>query len=643
MYRYLNLIIVLMIVVGAKAQEWTYEEDIASGSAPHGVVVDPSGRIWVGYYGYTDTLGLPNDTIPITPIYVFNSDGSQASFSPIEFLIVDGVTDTMLNFCRGMTLDHNGNILYSVWDDLYRINYQTGEGMNKVTPMDGKTLTEAAVDDQGYIYIGHVVPNGEPGYIYDANFNYYGNFADNTYQIGRSLVITPDATDIYWGEIYGSHNGILHYHSDNGVNGPWTLVETLYGETVDSGEPRLWAECLDWDNNGLLWVGTFSDIEPYSYKGWYALDPTQNFAMVDSVGKMGTFSSGEIAALDSIIAPRGATWSADGLTMYTADFNGLVIKKWNNPDPVLPRGYIPTAVTFHVNTSNIDLSPGDQIGLRGSVPPLDWGSSFLLTDLDVDGVFEGTAMFDGAYSGPPLEYKFVVDRNDGSTWWEDQNGPDYNRTLSLNQDVIDLPVVNFNYLEAIADVIIDATGDNIPDRLGEIVTVSGIILTPNLGNPWGHVISYIQDGSNAAVQIFSRNSNQQFNVGDAVKVTGELLHYYGSTEIEIDANIPGDFTVKSSGNPLPAPIPVTFAELNDPAFCEAYESQLISIDAVTNESGIWPQFDQAAIMDFSDSFNNWGQVSIVRGSNITLSLLPIGRLPELETAELFHHINERLD
>lgn len=356
---------------------WNHQEDFQIGPNPHGLVVDPSGRIWAGYYNYPDTLGLPSDTIPIIPIYVFNPDGSQASFSPIRFLTVDGVTDTMLNACRGMTLDQNGNVLYSTHDNLYRINYQTGEGMNKVTPSEGSPLTEAAVDGQGNIYIGHVVPNGKPGYIYHEDFTYYGNFADNTYQIGRSMVITPDGKDIYWGEIYGDNNGLLHYHSDNGVSGPWILVETLYGATVASGEPRLWPQSLDWDNNGLLWVGTYWGAETYSYRGWYALDPTQNFAIVDSVGRMsvpGTGSMGDnIAPVDIIYAPRGAAWSADGLTMYTADFDGNIIKRWYDPDPILPLGMAQHALQFdgtddYVKADGVPI-PSDDLTIEAWIHP----------------------------------------------------------------------------------------------------------------------------------------------------------------------------------------------------------------------------------------------------------------------------------
>jgi hypothetical protein len=130
------------------AQVWTFDSDFKTGTQPHGLVVDANGLIWVGWYAYSDTLGLPADTIRVAPLYVFNSDGSQAAFSPIYTLTVNDVTDTIDTFCRGLSIDNNGNILFTGNAVMYRINYQTGEGMNKyVWPHAGGSLTSPAVDD----------------------------------------------------------------------------------------------------------------------------------------------------------------------------------------------------------------------------------------------------------------------------------------------------------------------------------------------------------------------------------------------------------------------------------------------------------------------------------------------------------------
>jgi len=331
----LAVLLVFAIPSFAQQWQWQYAGDFLAkpGLLPHGVVVDPEGKIWVGCYGRTDTLLVGATSVPLSSVLVFNPDGTPASFSPIRFLTIGGVVDTMKLRCRGISLDHNGNILYVAFDTIYRINYRTGEGMNKVIPLAGKSLTEATADTNGFIYVGHVVPGGAPAYIYDRNFELYGFLADTTLHISRNYLASPDGKDVYSGTIYPG-NGMVHYHSDLGPDGTYAIVDTIWSKTKVGR--ALWVQCMDWDQHGFLWAGTYWDVGATDYKGWYAFDPKQNWAMVDSVGaNYGRApTTGEVAAgTNQFFAPRGAAWSADGKTMYTADFDGNVIKKWTNPNP----------------------------------------------------------------------------------------------------------------------------------------------------------------------------------------------------------------------------------------------------------------------------------------------------------------------
>jgi hypothetical protein len=317
------------------AQTWSYDSDFLVNSQPHGLVVDENGLIWVGWYAYTDTLGMPADTVPVAPIYVYNANGTQAAFSPIYTLTVDGVTDTMDSYCRGLSIDHNGDILFSGNQVLYRINHLTGEGMNKTLyPGSAGSITNAAVDANGYIYFTKVVPGGGPLVILDEDFDPYGNVLDSCFTIQRSVQVSDDGNDLYLPIIYagGGNNGVIRYHSDNGPDGPYAIVDTLYRGTI-------WGQTSDWERQGLLWVGSYWDCGGNDWGGWYAMDPTQDFAIVDTVvhyfGNRGPL--GTVPPVGAYVwAPRHAAWSLDGQTMYTADFDGGVVKKWTNAAPVAP-------------------------------------------------------------------------------------------------------------------------------------------------------------------------------------------------------------------------------------------------------------------------------------------------------------------
>ncbi|RMF08846.1 MAG: T9SS C-terminal target domain-containing protein [Candidatus Neomarinimicrobiota bacterium] len=308
---------------------------------PHGAVIAPDGRIWVGYYAYTDTLGMPNDTIPIKPIYVYNPDGTQADFSPIQVLSwADGRQDTMWNGCRGVALDNNGNILYSAYNDIWQINYQTGEPMGALYDFGG-SITEAAVTADGYMFVTRVVPGGDPIWVFDISLglpstptvaadwtdglvNTINDGTNNV--ISRSVLVTSGGTDLYHGKIYGGthNNGVIHYHSADGPEGTWQVEDILYREVM-------WGQILDWGPDSTIWVGSYWDVDEGDFTGYYALDPGAHYQIVNSIGTGQPFGvpyGSAIAGGDTIRAPRGVAFTDDGQTAYVCDFDGGRVSKF---------------------------------------------------------------------------------------------------------------------------------------------------------------------------------------------------------------------------------------------------------------------------------------------------------------------------
>jgi len=341
MKKFILLLVVLLFAVSfGFSQTWMYQEDFVSlGWAPHGVVVDPAGKIWVTFYAQTDTL--PDGVTTASGVYVFNPDGSQAPFSPILTVAYNGGADldTLKYNSRGISLDNDGNIM-TCSGYLYRIDYQTGVGMDRFAYQDDWwSLTEAGADANNYVYITRVSSN-QPLYVLDQDFDLYATAVDTVKSLQRSLVVSQDGNHIYVGAIYAGSNGVRDYYSSIGPDGPYALVDTFGTVFDDTGAVKhnMWGQCLDWDNNGLLWVGTYWDVGTYDFTGWYALDPTQNFGIVDTVGHTaGAFSTGIVPPVgNTYYAPRNAAWSADGQTMYTADFDGTVVKKWTNSNPAVP-------------------------------------------------------------------------------------------------------------------------------------------------------------------------------------------------------------------------------------------------------------------------------------------------------------------
>ena len=117
----------------------------------------------------------------------------------------------------------------------------------------------------------------------------------------------------------------------------------------------------------------------------------------------------------------------------------------------------------------------------------------------------------------------------------------------------------------IAEAIEDLNGDYIPDRLGDTVTVEGVVFTPRFHNVANQY--FIDDGTAGINVYMPAPPTFNWNLGDELQITGEIDQYYGLTEIiALDSS---SWVLISTGNPTPDPIVLTIAQyFSDP---EAYE------------------------------------------------------------------------
>ena len=392
MIKQLIKVTILPLLIGSLfADDWAMESVFLDRMMPrddghgiHGCEVAPDGNVWVAAYGQTlmesgDTLINGTDTTLVRPIWVLDGDGNHVSFSPIRFVTnADGSADTLDNSARGLSLDQNGNLIYSYYNELLRFNYQTGELMNRYFPVydeagSTSSLTEATVDDAGNIYVSWVAGAARPvvkispdmtsqSTVYSAGVNY-----------NRTTTVNPAGDMLFMGSTWGA-GGITalvantlgtafeHGMQYGEVEHTWDVYDITYDTTIagtdttitadtvttsTTGGVDIWPETLDM-NLGVLWAGetdpawysSFSEgiTSPHQYAGEWIGFSTNGGAIVDNFGVgqsvAATDDASALAATGVTCNPRAMGKSADGMTLYVADFSTNVIQKWTNASPV---------------------------------------------------------------------------------------------------------------------------------------------------------------------------------------------------------------------------------------------------------------------------------------------------------------------
>ena len=324
-------------------------------NSPHGVVVAPDGNIWVGLYagsGRQEILAN-GDTVHYKGIYVLDPvTMDHVSYSPIEILTFpDGTSDSLTaesatsGGSRGIALDADGHILSSHYTTLYKINYMTGEGV--AMWLGESSLTEAAADDNGNVYVSYVLAAERPVVTLDSDLNYVGNAVDTVGRINRSIVVTGDGENMLLGSTWdgmgfshltSSVPGVIqHTPVDTfgvyyDVDASMTMINSAMGaesayvlhmdETVSSDttyeETALWVSALDLSpDESMLVVGTLT-------AGWGGPLGGANwlFDMEDLSGPgglVGNWHNWDGSGVGVTDGPRGAAFDADG-NLYLADF-----------------------------------------------------------------------------------------------------------------------------------------------------------------------------------------------------------------------------------------------------------------------------------------------------------------------------------
>jgi len=320
---------------------------------PYAVTVAPDGKIWFGaYYSrrLEDTAGLPDlerypdlwyeitekdtgtgaylDTVEVWNYPIFVYDPATEIMDTIRFLeFASGEIDTLVDRHRGAAVGLDGNIIYALSTSVYKINYQTYVPMAKwVSPA---SLARLDTDADGYVFVTTVL-GGAPVYVLDPDdlSEYTQVTANQPISVTRGLGVSADGNDVY----IGGPKGIHHYHSDDGVDGTYALVDTLFKKVmVDTSEVDFNVQLiLRDDTRGFFWVGSYEEA---SSKIFFGADlPAETIAdpssgIVVGPAKADT-TTGGYALPQFSRCVRDAAFSPDGTKMYFADFYGYTIKEY---------------------------------------------------------------------------------------------------------------------------------------------------------------------------------------------------------------------------------------------------------------------------------------------------------------------------
>lgn len=332
----------LLLIPSLASAQWVHDDTFVPTGTDvfaevHGVAVDGEGKIWIQPFGATETIivnrdlggdGVP-DTLSTRAIYVYNADGTPASFSPLKVITYADETpaDTLGRVWtgeayegysgRGIEADANGDIIISQFNRLYKVNHVTGQGIAKVDPTAGCSLGEASSDADGNIYVGCVVAADSPIYKYDGNLQNEEVLVTLTGSFSRDVQVSADGNTIWWaGYTLGS---VLKYTRPDEFSGfnavPDTVLRGIRSESFDIHP-----------TTGYLWVGggSLNDVPglPYQPQTWYAFDVadlgTENETPLDSINWA---AGADVAAGFDNARPRGLDFSADGSVAYVAAFS----------------------------------------------------------------------------------------------------------------------------------------------------------------------------------------------------------------------------------------------------------------------------------------------------------------------------------
>jgi len=291
------------------------EGDTLSGST-HGIAVDAEGKIWIQDFYATGSL-RSDSTVSVVDVSVFNPDGTEVEWSPIQQATVGETTHTFVQG-RGMSTGPNGDILIADGSTLILLDHTNGEAISIVLPETGSSLTAPAVDAAGNVYIAGVV--GGDLVKFDSNLENREVVVEGVPAIGRTMEVSADGNTLYVPRF--TANQMYIYERPNELQPfPTEPDSVLQNSDIESIALH--------PDNGQLWVSAANFLRPaedvlaeYTPNVWYGYN-TETWAREDSVawefhGEDPFGPDPEFLPGDQV--PRAITFNNDGSAVYIGAF-----------------------------------------------------------------------------------------------------------------------------------------------------------------------------------------------------------------------------------------------------------------------------------------------------------------------------------
>ncbi|MGE5498258.1 MAG: GDSL-type esterase/lipase family protein, partial [Syntrophothermus sp.] len=135
----------------------------------------------------------------------------------------------------------------------------------------------------------------------------------------------------------------------------------------------------------------------------------------------------------------------------------------------------------------------------------------------------------------------------------------------------------------------DLNSDFVPDRKGQTMKVTGVVVSPDFTASAAGNNYYITDGTAGVLMYSAKKIGAPLAIGDSIMVRGKVDQFKGATEF-----VPADTVVGGTGSitllkknaRVPAPIEITAKEVNS----EKYEGSLVKVKGLSKKvsSPAWP-------------------------------------------------------